>query len=252
MANDLSPPTGEALERAPSQHLGPEYKSPDERPQATVSKSVTQANVHILPQTPQLIALLTMIRDKNTNRGDFIFYSNRINRLLVEEALNHLPVLPHTITTPLGRTYSGVKFEGKICGVSIMRAGEAMEQALRECCRSVRIGKILIQRDEETSKPRLFYDKLPEDISERWVLLLDPMLATGGSALMAVDVLRSKGVPEEHILFLNLIASPEGAANFAQKYPKLRIVTAFVDQGLDEKNYIVPGLGDFGDRFYTL
>jgi uracil phosphoribosyltransferase len=83
------------------------------------------------------------------------------------------------VTTPVGRTYNGVKFEGKICGVSIMRAGESMEQALRECCRSVRIGKILIQRDEETSKPRLFYDKLPEDIADRWVLLLDPMLATG-------------------------------------------------------------------------
>ena len=83
------------------------------------------------------------------------------------------------VTTPVGRTYNGVKFEGKICGVSIMRAGESMEQALRECCRSVRIGKILIQRDEETSQPRLFYDKLPEDIANRWVLLLDPMLATG-------------------------------------------------------------------------
>ncbi|KAK5166762.1 Uracil phosphoribosyltransferase, synthesizes UMP from uracil [Oleoguttula sp. CCFEE 6159] len=193
-----------------------------------------------------------MIRDRNTNRADFIFYSNRIIRLLVEEGLNHLPCQPLSITTPVGRTYAGVKFEGKICGVSIMRAGEAMEQGLRDCCRSVRIGKILIQRDEETSKPRLFYEKLPEDISERWVLLLDPMLATGGSALMAVDVLISKGVPAEHILFLNLIASPEGAANFAQKYPKLRVVTAFVDQGLDEKNYIVPGLGDFGDRFYTM
>ena len=83
------------------------------------------------------------------------------------------------VTTPVGSTYNGVKFEGKICGVSIMRAGESMEQALRECCRSVRIGKILIQRDEETSQPRLFYDKLPEDIANRWVLLLDPMLATG-------------------------------------------------------------------------
>ena len=180
----------------------------------------------------------SMIRDKKTNRADFIFHSNRINRLLVEEALNHLPVREHTVTTPVGRTYAGVKFEGQICGVSIMRAGEAMEQALRECCRSVRIGKILIQRDEETSKPRLFYDKLPEDIRDRWVLLLDPMLATGGSALMAVDVLRSKGVPEEHILFLNLIASPEGAASFAKKYPKVRIVTAFVDQGLNEKKYV--------------
>lgn len=120
-----------------------------------------------------------MIRDRNTKRADFIFYSNRIIRLLVEEGLNHLPVLPHTITTAVGRQYQGVKFEGQICGVSIMRAGEAMEQGLRDCCRSVRIGKILIQRDEETSKPRLFYEKLPEDIKDRWVLLLDPMLATG-------------------------------------------------------------------------
>ena len=120
-----------------------------------------------------------MIRDKNTNRADFIFYSNRIIRLLVEEGLNHLPVVEHTVTTPVGSSYAGVHFQGKICGVSIMRAGEAMEQGLRECCRSVRIGKILIQRDEETSKPRLFYEKLPEDIANRWVLLLDPMLATG-------------------------------------------------------------------------
>ncbi len=120
-----------------------------------------------------------MIRSKTTDRADFIFYSNRIIRLLVEEGLNHLPVVEHTITTPVGRTYAGVQFQGKICGVSIMRAGEAMEEGLRNCCRSVRIGKILIQRDEETCKPKLFYDKLPEDIADRWVLLLDPMFATG-------------------------------------------------------------------------
>lgn len=119
------------------------------------------------------------IRDRKTERADFIFYSNRIIRLLVEEGLNHLPVVEHTVTTPVGRTYNGLMFQGKICGVSIMRAGEAMEQGLRDCCRSVRIGKILIQRDEETAKPKLFYDKLPEDIAERWVLLLDPMFATG-------------------------------------------------------------------------
>ena len=209
-----------------------------------------------------------MLRDSNTERADFIFYSNRIMRLLVEEGLNHLPVVTQTVTSPVGKDYTGVKFEGKICGVSIMRAGESMEQALRECCRSVRIGKILIQRNEETSKPKLFYDKLPTDIADRWVLLLDPMLATGGSAIMAVEVLKSKGVPEERILFLNLIASPEGVKNFADKVPKVRVVTAFVDQGLDDKkydlfsipdftltifrSYIVPGLGDFGDRFYTV
>ncbi|KAF2142912.1 uncharacterized protein K452DRAFT_286543 [Aplosporella prunicola CBS 121167] len=245
MSSSQSQPT-------PSQSVGPEYRPAHKKPTATVSTKLAHDNVHILPQTPQLIALLTMIRDKNTDRADFIFYSNRIIRLLVEEGLNHLPVVERSITTPLNTTYSGVKFEGKICGVSIMRAGESMEQGLRDCCRSVRIGKILIQRDEETSKPKLFYDKLPEDIADRWVLLLDPMLATGGSALMAVDVLRSRGVPEERILFLNLIASPEGATNFAEKYPKLRVITAFVDAGLDDKNYIVPGLGDFGDRFYTM
>ena len=192
-----------------------------------------------------------MIRDRNTERADFIFYSNRIIRLLVEEGLNHLPVIKQTITTPVGRSYSGVQFQGKICGVSIMRAGEAMEQGLRDCCRSVRIGKILIQRDEGTTEPKLFYNKLPEDIADRWVLLLDPMFATGksnshwfetlterrgkgGSATMAVDVLKSKGVPEDRILFLNVIASPEGVTRFAQRFPKLRVVTAFVDQGLDE------------------
>ena len=175
-----------------------------------------------------------MIRDRNTARADFIFYSNRIIRLLVEEGLNHLPVVEHQITTPVGQTYNGVKFQGQICGVSIMRAGEAMEQGLRDCCRSVRIGKILIQRNEDTTQPKLFYEKLPEDIAARWVLLLDPMFATGGSATMAVEVLKDKGVPEEHILFLNLIASPEGVKKFAERFPKLRIVTAFVDRGLDE------------------
>jgi uracil phosphoribosyltransferase len=111
-----------------------------------------------------------------------------------------------------GLDYNGVTFEGKICGVSIMRAGESMEQGLRDCCRSssrpekqsklarsVRIGKILIQRDEETALPKLFYEKLPKDIKERYVLLLDPMLATGGSAITAVKVLLAKGAPLPNI-----------------------------------------------------
>ncbi|KAF3894064.1 Uracil phosphoribosyltransferase [Trichophyton interdigitale] len=239
-------------EPGPVRGVGPVSMPDDKKPPATVSKAVKYENVCVLPQTPQLIALLTMIRDQRTCRADFVFYSNRIIRLLVEEGLNHLPVVQKTVTTSVGHAYGGVGFEGKICGVSIMRAGEAMEQGLRDCCRSVRIGKILIQRDEETCKPALFYEKLPQDISKRWVLLLDPMFATGGSATMAVEVLKSKGVPEDHILFINLIASPSGVADFAERFPKLRVVTAFIDQGLDEKKYIIPGLGDFGDRYYTL
>ncbi|EEP79203.1 uracil phosphoribosyltransferase [Uncinocarpus reesii 1704] len=237
---------------APVQGVGPLYKPDGEKPIATVSQEVSCENVHVLPQTSQLIALLTMIRDERTARADFVFYSNRIIRLLVEEGLNHLPVVEQGVTTPVGQTYLGVKFQGKICGVSIMRAGEAMEQGLRDCCRSVRIGKILIQRDEETCQPKLFYEKLPQDIADRWVLLLDPMFATGGSATMAVEVLKAKGVPENRILFVNLIASPSAVESFARKFPQLRVVTAFIDQGLDENKYIIPGLGDFGDRYYTL
>ncbi|KEP55725.1 uracil phosphoribosyltransferase [Rhizoctonia solani 123E] len=209
-------------------------------------------NVVTLPQTAQLEALYTIIRNKDTARGDFIFYTDRIIRLLVEEGLNHLPVVPKTVETPTGEAYEGVGFEGRICGVSILRAGEAMEAGLREVCRSVRIGKILIQRDEETAQAKLFYSKLPEDIANRYVLLLDPMLATGGSAIKAVEVLKEAGVLEERIMFLNLIASPEGIRAFCGKYPALRMITGWIDKGLNEKAYIIPGLGDFGERRYTI
>jgi uracil phosphoribosyltransferase len=182
------------------------------------------ASVFTLTRTAQLEALYTIIRDKDTSRGDFLFYSDRIIRLLVEEGLNHLPVVPKTVETPIGEKYDGCGFEGKICGVSILRAGEAMEAGLREVCRSVRIGKILIQRDEETAKPKLFYSKFPQDIASRYVLLLDPMLATGGSAIKAVEVLQEHGVPEERIIFINLISSPEGLKTFCSKFPMLRVV----------------------------
>lgn len=209
-------------------------------------------NVIKLRQTNQLKSLYTIIRDRTTSRGDFVFYSDRIIRLLVEEGLNQLPVEPIKIETPLGVTYDGHKFQGKICGVSIIRAGESMEQGLRDCCRSVRLGKILIQRDEETATPKLFYVKLPDDISERYVLLLDPLLATGGSASMAIDVLVEKGVKPERILFLNVLASPEGIQVFKEKYPQVKIITGMIDKGLDDKKYVVPGIGDFGDRYYCI
>lgn len=156
----------------------------EDRDVATISQAQNDNNLVVMKQTDQLIALLTTIRDKNTSRGDFIFYSNRIIRLLVEEGLNHLPIMSHIVSTPTGNDYNGVKFEGRICGVSIMRAGESMEQGLRDCCRSVRIGKILIQRDEETAKAKLYYSKLPDDIASRWVFLLDPMYDQPLSVLM--------------------------------------------------------------------
>jgi uracil phosphoribosyltransferase len=216
--------------------------------------------VHVLPQTAQLKALMTIIRDRTTSRSDFIFYSDRLIRLLVEEGLNYLPLVHHPITTPTNCTYDGVAFQGKIAGIPIIRAGEAMEKGLRECCKGVRIGKILIQRNEMTAQPELFYTKLPGDIASRYVLLLDPMLATGGSANKAIEVLLQYGVAEDRILFLNLLAVPEGIQAVTQAYPKVKIVTAQVDPGLNEKKFIVPGLGtvyffsrmDLGHKWSTI
>ncbi|WFD29944.1 uracil phosphoribosyltransferase [Malassezia sp. CBS 17886] len=220
-------------------------------PEPTPAPPPLPPNAERLPMTQQLHALLTIIRDKDTPRSDFVFYSDRIIRLLVEEGLNHLPVVEHTVMTPTGLPYTGVAFQGRICGVSILRAGEAMESGLRECCRSVRIGKILIQRDDETAKPKLFYAKLPEDIAGRWVLLLDPMLATGGSAIQAINVLVDHGVKPEKILFLNLIASPEGLSAVWKAYPDVRVISGWVDVKLSHRSYILPGLGDYGDRYYS-
>lgn len=154
---------------------------------------------------------------------------------------------PVTVTTPVdGAVHEGVAFSGKILGVSVVRAGEAMEPALRSCCRSCRIGKILIQRDEETAEPTLFFAKLPEDVASRHVLLLDPMLATGGSARMAIQALLDAGVPQSKIVFVSVLAAREGLAAVCAAYPDVSVVTAAVDAGLNAKKFIVPGVGDFG------
>ncbi|PRP88954.1 uracil phosphoribosyltransferase [Planoprotostelium fungivorum] len=203
-----------------------------------------------LGTTNQIRGLLTILRNKETSRADFIFYSDRLLRLVIEEALGYLPFASQDVTTPTGSVYNGVEFTGKVCGVSIVRAGESMENALRASCRDIRIGKILIQRDEDTGLPKLFYSKLPKDISERHVLLLDPMLATGGSACQAVEVLVEAGVKPDRIIFVNLIAAPEGIQVMTERFPEIKIVTAEVDEKLNEKKYIIPGIGDFGDRYF--
>ncbi|EGC34634.1 uracil phosphoribosyltransferase [Dictyostelium purpureum] len=207
-------------------------------------------NVVVLKSSRQLKGLFTIIRNRDTKREDFIFYSDRIIRLLIEEGLNCLPFEETTITTPTGAEYNGVSFASKICGVSIVRAGESMEAGLRAVCKHIKIGKILIQRDEETAMPKLLYAKLPNDIAKRHVLLLDPMLATGGTVTQAIEVLLERGVKEENIVFINLVAAPEGIKYFQDRHPKVKIVTGEIDERLNEKKYIMPGIGDFGDLYF--
>jgi uracil phosphoribosyltransferase len=209
-----------------------------------------EKNLHLLPQTNQLRALHTMIRSKTASREDFVFYSQRIIRMLIEAGLNLLPFQKCDVQTPVGRIYEGLSFSPHICGVSVIRAGESMEGVLREVCGPIRIGKILIQRDKVTKLPHLYYSNFPVDIAERQVLLLDPMLATGGSALAAIQVLLERGVIEENIIFINLITVPEGISAVCERYPQLKIVTSAIEERLNENAYMLPGIGDFGDRFF--
>ena len=211
---------------------------------------ISLKNLSVLPKTNQVIGLHTIIRDINTSGRDFVFYADRLIRLAIDYALNFLPFEPKTVITPTGEEYKGVSWSKGICGVSIMRAGESMESGLRAVALGIKIGKILIQRDEETAIPHYYYDKLPKDIANRWVVLMDPMLATGGSAICAIDLLRKKGVPENKIIMVSLIAAPEGIIALASKYPDIRIVTTEIDRELNGVKYILPGIGDFGDRYF--
>ena len=206
--------------------------------------------VTTLRMTPQLRILLTIIRDKHTKRNDFIFYADRINRLLVEEGLNFLPVREKVIETRTGAQYVGAEFVGKICAVPIMRAGLSMESSIREVAKRIRIGHILIQRNEETAEAMFFKEWLPDDIHERFVFILDPMLATGGSAIVTIRRLKERGVKEEKIIYINLVSAPEGLEAVLTIFPGIRIITAEIDEGLNDRAYIIPGLGDFGDMYF--
>ncbi|KAH9305108.1 hypothetical protein KI387_009512, partial [Taxus chinensis] len=206
-------------------------------------------NVFVIQTNFQIRGMHTLIRDRQTTTHDFVFYSDRLIRLVVENGLGHLPFTEKQVITPTDSVYTGVDFCKKLCGVSIIRSGESMENALRACCKGIKIGKILIHRDGDNGK-QLIYEKLPSDISERHVLLLDPVLATGNSAGQAIELLIQKGVPESHIIFLNLISAPEGIHTVCKRFPRLKIVTSEIDVALNEEFRVVPGMGEFGDRYF--
>jgi uracil phosphoribosyltransferase len=134
-----------------------------------------------------------------------------------------------------------------------MRGGDSMLGEVFNLIPGVSIGKVLIQRDESTKdkRPVFYYQKLPDDIAKkRRVLVLDPMCATGGTAVMCIDKLIERGVPEENITFINLVCSEEGADKVLKRFTKVKMITACVDQSMNEQRYILPGLGDFGDRYF--
>ncbi|XP_020253531.1 uridine kinase-like protein 3 isoform X2 [Asparagus officinalis] len=207
------------------------------------------SNLYVIQSTFQIRGMHTLIRDVKTAKHDFIFYADRLIRLVVEQGLGHLPFVEKQVTTPTDSVYSGVEFCKRLCGISVIRSGESMENALRACCKGVKIGKILIHREGDKGQ-QLIYHNLPKDISNRHVLLLDPILGTGNSAVQAISLLLSKGVQEANIIFLNLISAPQGLHVVCKRFPRLKVVTSEIESGLSEDFRVLPGMGEFGDRYF--
>uniref|UniRef100_A0A8C6WKZ0 uridine/cytidine kinase n=1 Tax=Neogobius melanostomus TaxID=47308 RepID=A0A8C6WKZ0_9GOBI len=205
----------------------------------------------VLESTPQVRGMHTIIRNKETSRDEFIFYSKRLMRLLIERALSFLPSQVHIVQTPQGEDYEGRSFTGKrITGVSILRAGETMEPALRAVCKDVRIGKILIQTNQDTGEPELHYLRLPKDIGEDHVILMDCTVSTGAAAMMAVRVLLDHDVQEDKILLVSLLMAEMGVHSVAYAFPQVKIITTAVDKKVNDLFHIIPGIGNFGDRYF--
>uniref|UniRef100_A0A3B3UK08 Uridine-cytidine kinase n=1 Tax=Poecilia latipinna TaxID=48699 RepID=A0A3B3UK08_9TELE len=205
----------------------------------------------VMESTPQVRGMHTIIRNKETNRDEFIFYSKRLMRLLIEHALSFLPLKPASVETPQGTVYEGKRLSGqRITGVSILRAGETMEQALTAVCKDIRLGKILIQTNHDTGEPELHYLRLPKEISEDYVILMDSTVSTGAAALMAVRVLLDHDVAEDKIFLLSLLMAEMGVHSVAYAFPKVRIITTAVDKEVNDQFHIIPGIGNFGDRYF--
>ncbi|XP_075224538.1 uridine-cytidine kinase-like lethal (2) k01209 [Lycorma delicatula] len=208
-------------------------------------------SLYLLPETPQIKGLHTFIRNKDTPRDEFIFYSKRLIRLVIEFALSLLPFKEIVVETPQGMLYQGKRCASdKICGVSILRAGETMEQAVCDVCKDIRIGKILIQTNLTTGEPELYYLRLPKDIKDYKVILMDATVATGAAAMMAIRVLLDHDVPEQNILIVSLLMAESGVHTIAYAFPQVKIVSSAVDPEINEKFYVLPGIGNFGDRYF--
>lgn len=213
----------------------------------------TYPNLQVLKYRA-LEPLLTKIRDKTTSHMQFKAHADRLMTILAEEGLASCSSKEVTVTTPTGDLFTGRAPADSVCAVSVIRAGCSLLQAVISCDPTIAVGKILIQRDEssEDKHPVMYYSKLPPNIATfDNVLVVDPMLGTGGSITMAIKTLISAGVDEKRITFLNVLACPEGLNVLFTAYPGVKVVTAGVDRGLNEEKYLVPGIGDFGDRYFN-
>jgi len=187
------------------------------------------------------------LRDARTAPPAFRRAANRISVLLAAEALRDLPSSSATVTTPLGPAAGRVVLTDVVV-VPVLRAGLGMLDAVLELLPTARVGHIGLQRDEATAIASRYYSKLPPDLSQSHVLMIDPMLATGGSAVAAIDLIKAAGATA--ISMICIVSAPEGVALLERAHPDVAVYTPVVDKELNAHKFIVPGLGDFGDRLY--
>ena len=202
--------------------------------------------VHLIDH-PLVHDALVELRDKRTAPDHFRRVASRISVLLAAEALREVGSTDVTVETPLGPA-SGRTIARDIVVVPVLRAGLGMLDAVLALVPHARVGHIGLQRDEMTAVASQYYAKFPARLASSFVLMIDPMLATGGSAVTALDLLRRAGAPAVRVICI--VAAPEGIAAVQRHHPDVSIYTPVVDRGLDERKFIVPGLGDFGDRLY--
>ena len=207
---------------------------------------MSDAKLHVMDH-PLILHKISMLRSKETNTKDFRELICEIALLIGYEATRDLPVTPYTVTTPVTEAV-GYRLPRQVCLVPILRAGLGMVDALLNLIPAARVGHIGLYRDPATLNPVEYYCKLPPDVAERVVLVLDPMLATGGSAAAAIGFLKKRGA--KNIKMLNIIGAPEGVAKIAETHPDVDVYLGSLDEKLDDHGYIVPGLGDAGDRLF--
>lgn len=195
---------------------------------------------------PLILHKLTALRDVNTSRRDFRELTKELSMLLAYEVTKDIPLQDKRVTTPMGTT-TGKKAR-EIGLVPILRAGIGMTEGVMEILPHVQVWHIGLYRDEDTLSPVEYYNKLPNDPTVEMCVVLDPMLATGGSAVATIDILKRWGV--KRIKFMGLIAAPEGIQHLSESHEDVDIHVAIIDSHLNEKGYIVPGLGDAGDRMF--
>ncbi len=207
----------------------------------------TFANLIILDH-PLIQHKLTLLRDRHTSKKNFRELADEIAMLMAYEATKDLPLQEVEIETPLERTTQRRLSGKKLTIVPILRAGLGMVEAVARLMPSVRVGHIGLYRDHDTLQPVEYYFKIPADPEERDFILLDPMLATGGSAAAAIDALKARGA--SRIRFMCLVAAPEGVQLLLDRHPDVQVYAAALDRELDGNGYIRPGLGDAGDRLF--